>query len=129
MEDDEKAKVLALSEQRKMASHSTSCKVSINAHYYFDVRSSPRELEEVLITMVTKHSNRASKPSSHYGDVRSVMSQPNKATIKAAKAQVMDEEIKINRHLHIRHNDSHMIYSIMGRNGWHRFKNSPDSGI
>ena len=65
MEDDDKAKILALSEQRKAASHTTSSTVSVNAHDIATLCDSPpAELtEDLLLAMITKHSNRASKPS------------------------------------------------------------------
>ena len=63
--------------------------------------------EDLFLAMIHKHSDRASKPKSHHGDVRSVMSQSVKPAsikpaIKAAKAQVQDHKILINRHMYIR---------------------------
>ena len=76
MEDDNKTKILALSEQRKTAPNSTSSKFSVNAHDVTSMQGIPPDdkLEDILIAMVTKHSNRANKLSSHSGDVRSVLS-------------------------------------------------------
>ena len=78
MEDDDKTKILAFSEQQKKTSNPTQSKFSIILH---DVTLTqdvpPNKLEDVLIGMVTKHSNRAD-PNSHPGDIRSVLSQPAK---------------------------------------------------
>ena len=103
MEDDDKATILALSEHRKAASHATSSAVSVNAHAIAPVCDSfPAELaDDILIAMVTKHSYRASKPKSHNGDVRSVMSQPVKPAIKSAKVQIKDEEMVINGRMYV----------------------------
>ena len=89
MEDDDKAKILALSETRKTAAPSGPSKFSINSHTTTDPSSD--DLEDVLLAMVTKHSNR-SKPYGNPADIRKVLSQPATAT----KAQVKDDEVQIN---------------------------------
>jgi hypothetical protein len=96
MEDDDKAKILALQETRKGALPSAKSKFSVNTHTVTDDMP-PDDLDDILLAMVTKQSNRA-KPNSHPADVRSVLSQP----IKAAKAQVTDEQILINGHAYVR---------------------------
>ena len=80
MEDDDKAKIIALSEQWKATSNSTQSKFSVTVH---DVSSMqdipPDDLEDVLIAMmVTKHPNCAKPPSSNPVDIPSVLSQPAK---------------------------------------------------
>jgi hypothetical protein len=47
------------------------------------------DLNRAILAMVTKHSNQP-KPSSHNGDIRSVLSQP----VKKAKAQVQDDTVE-----------------------------------
>jgi hypothetical protein len=85
MADDDKVRILALQEQR----HDPS-KILANTHdATHDVSSD--NIDDVLIAMVTKHSNRKI-PTTHPGDVRSVLSQPAKAT----KVQVQDHELSIN---------------------------------
>jgi hypothetical protein len=59
MEDDDKAKILALSETHKTAAPSGPSKFSINSHTTTDPPSD--DLDDILLAMVTKHSNR-SKP-------------------------------------------------------------------
>ena len=114
MEDDDKAKILALSEQRKAALHATSSTVSVNMHDVDDVCDTPPAdlTDDLLLAMIHKHSNRA-KPKSHHGDVRSVMSQSvkpaPKPAIKAAKAQVQDDEILFNGHKYVRQVQVHDI--------------------
>jgi hypothetical protein len=56
--------------------------------------------------MVTQHSNQSTRPRSHPGDIRSVLSQP---TTKTAKAQVQDHEISVNGHTYVRQVQSHDI--------------------
>jgi hypothetical protein len=102
MEDDDKAKILALSETRKPAAQSGSSKFSINSHAATDAPEA--DLDEVLIAMVTKHSNR-SKPHSHPGDIRTVLSQP----AMTSKATVQDDEVKVNGHTYVRKAMSHDI--------------------
>jgi hypothetical protein len=59
--------------------------------------------------MVTKHSNQLTRPSSHPGDICSVLSQPT----KAAKAQVQDHEISVNGHTYVQEVQSHdILYSV-----------------
>jgi hypothetical protein len=102
MEDDDKAKMLALSETRKPAAQSASSKFSVDSHTAADAPEA--DLDDVLIAMVTKHSNR-SKPHSHPGDMRTVLSQP--AT--TSKATVQDDEVKVNGHTCVRKAMSHDI--------------------
>ena len=112
-DDDNKAKILALSEQHKAASHTTSSTVSVNLHDMATVCDlPPAELtKDIFLAVITKqHSNRASKPTkSPHGDVRFVMSQPVKSAIKAANAQVRDDKIEINRHMYVRQGQVHDI--------------------
>ena len=116
MEDDDKATILALSEQCTAASHATSSTVSVNMHDIDTVcESPPAELtEDLLLAMIHKDSDHASKPKSHHGDVtRSIMSQPVKPAIKPAikpaKAQVQDNEMLINGHTYVRQGQVHDI--------------------
>jgi hypothetical protein len=104
MEDDDKALILALQEKRTEA----SSKFSVNTHS--TIPDTPSEhIDDVLLAMVTKHSNRSTRASSHPGDIRSVLSQ----STKAAKAQVQDDEISVNGHKYVRHVQSHNIqYSV-----------------
>jgi hypothetical protein len=76
MEDDDKALILALQEKRKTTPQSDQSKFSVNTHLTQDTASD--NIDDVLLAMVTKHSNRA-KSSSHPADIRSVLSQPAKA--------------------------------------------------
>jgi hypothetical protein len=97
MEDDDKALILALQDSRTSTSKSKpdSSKYSINSHSL--ATDTSENLDDILLAMVTKHSNRAT-PKSHPGDIRSVLSQPAKAVkdVKAAKVQVQDHEISVN---------------------------------
>jgi hypothetical protein len=66
-------------------------------------------MDDILLAMVTKHSNWPTRPSSHPGDIRWVLSQPT----KTAKAQVQDHEISVNGHTYVRQVQSHDIqYSV-----------------
>jgi hypothetical protein len=66
-------------------------------------------IDDVLLAMVAKHSNRSTRPSSHPGDIRSVLSQPT----KAAKAKVQDHEISVKSHTYVQQVLSHDIqYSV-----------------
>ena len=68
MEDNDKALILAFQEHRKAAPKSDhSSKFSVNAHMTQDTPLDA--VDDVLIAMVTKHSNPA-KPNSHPADVR-----------------------------------------------------------
>jgi hypothetical protein len=102
MEDDVKAKILALSETRKPAAQAGSSKFSVNSHAATDAPEA--DLDDVLIAMVTKHSNR-SKPHSHPGDMRTVLSQP----AMTSKATVQDDEVKVYGHTYVRKAMSHDI--------------------
>jgi hypothetical protein len=109
MEDDDKAKILALHETRKGDLPPAKSKFSVNTHTVTD-DIPPDDLDDILLAMVTKQSNRArAKPNSHPADVRSVLSQP----IKAAKAQVTDEQILINGHTYVRQVQSHEVRYTM----------------
>jgi hypothetical protein len=109
MGDDDKAKILAPSEQRRSASQPPASKYSVNTH---DVTSTsgdpPQDSDDVLIAMVTKHSNLA-RPPSHPGNVRSVLSQP----AKSANVQVKEDEISVNGHTYVRQVHSHDIQYTM----------------
>jgi hypothetical protein len=98
MEDDNKIKILALSEQKRAAPQTAHSKFSVNAH---DVATAQDDSEDVMLAMVTKHSTRA--PSSHPGDICSVLSQP----AKTAKVQVKENEIEINGRTCVRQVQSH----------------------
>jgi hypothetical protein len=85
--DEDKARILALQGQRHDPSHS---KIAANIHdATHDV--SPNSVDDLLIAMVTKHSNRK-LPTTHPGDVRMVLSQ----AAKVPKVQVQDQELSIN---------------------------------
>jgi hypothetical protein len=105
MEDDDKALILALQEKNKGGLQSDRSKFSVNTH---TTLTSDTPSDDVLLAMITKHTNRP-KPSSHPGDIRSVLSQP----VKATKAQVQDDEISVNGHTYVRQVMSHDIqYSV-----------------
>ena len=107
MEDDDKAKIIALSEQRKAAPQSAQSKFSVNAHTATLIQDTPPDdLEDLLLAMVTQHSNWCAKPSSHLGDICSVLSQ----AAKAAKVQVKDKNgISINNHTYMQQVQCHNI--------------------
>jgi hypothetical protein len=101
MEDAEKALILALQEKRKEGPQSSDqSKFSVNTHTATLTQdSTPSDnMDDILLAMVTKHSNRSTRPSSHPGDIRLVLSQPT----KTAKAQVQDHEISLNGHTYVR---------------------------
>ena len=76
MEDNDKTLILALQEHRKASPKSDpASKISFNQHITQDTPSD--EVDDMLLAMVHKHSNR-SKPNSHPADVRSVLSQAAK---------------------------------------------------
>ena len=108
MEDGDKAIILALHEERKkaFASHNKpkpdSSKYSINSHVTQDAQ--PDSVDDVLLAMVTKHTNRT-VPNSHPADVRSVLSQP----VKTPKVQIKEEELIINGHKYVRQVQIHDI--------------------
>jgi hypothetical protein len=107
MEDDDKALILALQENRKEASKPDQSKYAVNTHSLTNNTSSDG-IEDALIAMVTKHSNRPT-PVSHPGDIRKVLSQPN----KTIKAQVQDHEISVNGHMYVRQASSHdVLYNV-----------------
>jgi hypothetical protein len=90
--EDDKALILVLQEKRKEAAESDQSKLSVNMHTVtLTPDAPPNNIDDVLLTMVTKHTNRSTGPSSHPGDIRSVLSQPT----KVAKAQVQDLEIYV----------------------------------
>jgi hypothetical protein len=60
---------------------------------------------DVLLAMVTKHSNRP-KPSSHPGDIRSVLSQP----AKTPKTSFKDNKSSVNGHKHVQQVQSHELH-------------------
>ena len=64
----------------------------------------PDNIDDVLIAMVTKHTNRTI-PGSHPADVRSVLSQP----AKTPKVQIKEEEIVVNGHKYVRQVQIHDI--------------------
>jgi hypothetical protein len=97
MDDDDKVKVLALHENRKDTPQSDRSKFSVNTHNTLTQDTSYDDLNSALLAMVTKHSNRP-KPSSHNGDIRSVLSQP----VKKAKAQVQDDTVELNGQKYVR---------------------------
>jgi hypothetical protein len=76
-------------------------------------------IDDVLLAMVTKHSNRSTGPSSHPGDICSVLYQPT----KTAKAQVQDHVISVNGQTYVQQVQSHDIkYSVSHAS--HRKKSS-----
>jgi hypothetical protein len=112
MEDGDKAVILALQENRKTgfkSEHpktSDHSKFSVNTHLTQDAPVGT--VDDVLIAMVTKHSNRE-KPPSHPADVRAVLSQP----VKEPKVQIKDDTLTINGHKYVRQVLSHDIqYSV-----------------
>jgi hypothetical protein len=110
MADDDKALILALQEKRKEALQSDQSKFSVNTHTSTWTRDIPSDnIDNVLLAMVTKHSNWSTQPSSHPGDICLVLSQPT----KAAKAKVQDHETSVNGHTYVQQVLSHDIqYSV-----------------
>jgi hypothetical protein len=110
MADDDKALILALQEKRKETPQSDQSKFSVNTHAATLTQDTTCDnLDDVLLAMVTKHSNRSTQPSSHPGDICSVLSEPT----KAAKAKVQDHEISVNGHTYVQQVQSHDIqYSV-----------------
>ena len=103
MADEDKAHILDLQTQRHEQSRHTQSKISANIHNAtHDVSSD--HLDDLLIAMVTKHTNRT-LPATHPGDIRSVLSQPAKAT----KVRVQDGELTINGDKYVRKINSHDI--------------------
>jgi hypothetical protein len=84
MVTDDKALILALQEKRKEGPQSDQSKFSVNMHTATLTQDTPSDnIDDVLLAMVTQHSNRSTQPRSHPGDIRSVLPQP---TTKMAKA-------------------------------------------
>jgi hypothetical protein len=107
MEDNDKALILALQENRKEASKPDQSKYAVNTHLLTNGTPSD-DIEDALIAMVTIHYNRP-MPSSHPGYICKVLSQPNKTT----KAQVQDHEISVNGHTYVRQANSHgILYNV-----------------
>jgi hypothetical protein len=102
MADEDKACILALSEKTPKIPRGAPPRISANSHETQDVPPDvpPDDLDDTLIAMVTKHSNRQIPPS-HAGDVRSVLSQASKAA-KADKVHVQDTEVSINGAIYVR---------------------------
>jgi hypothetical protein len=111
MADDDKALILALHAKRKEGPQSDQSKFSVNTHTATLTQDTLSDnIDDVLLAMVTQHSNRSTQPRSHPGDIRSVLSKP---TNKTAKAQVQDHEISVNGHTYVRQVQSHDIqYSL-----------------
>jgi hypothetical protein len=111
MADDDKALILALHEKRKEGPQSDQSKFSVNTHTATLTQDTPPDnIDDVLLAMVTQHSNRSTRPRSHPGYICSVLSQP---TTKAAKAQVQDHKISVNGHTYVRQVQSRDIqYSV-----------------
>jgi hypothetical protein len=66
MADDDKALILALQEKRKEAPQPDQSKLSANTHTATLTPDTPSDnIDDVLLAMVTKHSNRLTQPSSH----------------------------------------------------------------
>jgi hypothetical protein len=110
MEDEDKSLILSLQEKRKEgAPPSDRSKFSVNAHdTALTPAASTDNIDDVLLAMVTKHSNRP-KPSSHPGDIRSLLSQP----VKAPATSFKDDEISVNGHKYVRQVQSHELhYSV-----------------
>jgi hypothetical protein len=104
MADDDKALILSLQEKRKEGLQSDQSKFSVNTQTATLTQDTPSDnIDDVLLAMVTKHSNRSTRPNSHPGDFRSVLSQPT----KTAKAQVQDHEISVNGQTYVRQVQSH----------------------
>jgi hypothetical protein len=75
MADDDKALILALQEKRKEAPQPDQSKLSANTHTATLTPDTPSDnIDDVLLAMVTKHSNRLTQPSSHPWDICLVLS-------------------------------------------------------
>jgi hypothetical protein len=108
MEDDDKALILALQENRKDALlKPDQSKYAVNSHSLTNDTPSD-DIEDAPIAMVTKHYNQTT-PISQPGDIHKVLSQPN----TTPKAQVQDHEISVNGHTYVRQANSHdILYNV-----------------
>ena len=88
------------------SAQSTVSKFSVNARVIASTQDkSIDDVEDTLLAMVAKHSNRA-KPHSHSGNICSVLSQPNKVD----KVQIKEDETSVNGRTHgVRQAKSHVI--------------------
>jgi hypothetical protein len=107
VEDEDKLLILFLQEKQKEgATPSDRSKFSVNAHDTASIpAASADNIDDVLLAVVTKHSIRP-KPSSHPGDIRSVLSQP----VKAPATSFKDHEISVNGHKCLRQVQSHELH-------------------
>jgi hypothetical protein len=122
MVDNDTALILALQEKRKEAPQSDQSNFSVNTYTAIMTPDTASDnIDDVLLAMVTKHSNQLTQPSSHPVHIFLVLSQPAKAAkaqvqdhpTKAAKAQLQDHEISVNGHTYVQQVQSHDIqYSV-----------------
>jgi hypothetical protein len=104
MADSDKTTILALAEKRQATAANDKSKFSINAHEIVSDDPSADDIEDFLLAMVTKHSNRTDTRKNPM-DIRSVLSQPAKGT----KVQIKDAEITVNGHKYVRQVQCHDI--------------------
>ncbi len=101
--DNDKAIILALREKRTGNSHAITPITDLP----------PDDIDDELIAMVTKHSNR-DLPSSHPGDIRKVLGQASNPTSKKGKVQIHDQSVSLNGGIYdLRKVSSHLVtYSV-----------------